>query len=462
MVKGQVGTMELKESSRAWCRTLHAGTLFLIMIVAVSTSYPVFSSLTQNIVIQSTAMIGSPGMIAPSGSPADIQATVNAVNNAGGGTVYVPAGTFHWNGQTVTIPGGVNVIGASYAGCMSHGDNWQSYTATTILHDDYVVTTPRDWAMFYVNGYNNPKQTRISGIQFEHTPPLTAATEWMVDKIYAIDLLQAKNFRIDHCTFINFIGMAIENEATSPSTGSSSYGLVDHCVLDWPYKLVPEPTGTGWQAGYGLDCLGNMAESYGNWIDDVSLYAGKYGAISDVALMIAEDCHISRSRHAIDASAGGVIVPRFCLFDHPAPYMLQTTNNGEISSHGGWGNVQATELLEAYNNTITGSTADTDLSTVACRIRGGHGIFYNNHFNPIYPVNAGWEQRFMLMELDNPLHPITQTYIWNNDYSNCLFLDNRNPSQIVENVNYFLRAPTQAQDGWTYTPYPYPHPLVGG
>jgi hypothetical protein len=39
--------------------------------------------------------------------------------------------------------------------------------------------------------------------------------------------------------------------------------------------------------------------------------------------------------------------------------------------------------------------------------------------------------------------------------------DYRNISyNFTENVNYFLRAPNQQQDGFTYAPYPYPHPLT--
>ena len=87
--------------------------LLLIMIATVFISSSVFSSLAQNVVVQTTGRISSLSVVnATSGSPADIQAAVNAVNSAGGGTVYIPAGTFHWNGQRVTIPGGVSIIGS--------------------------------------------------------------------------------------------------------------------------------------------------------------------------------------------------------------------------------------------------------------------------------------------------------------------------------------------------------------
>ena len=74
---------------------------------------------------------------ADSGSANDIQAAVNILNSSGG-IVYVPAGTYNWSGETVNIPTGVNVIGASFAGCQGHEDNWTSYSATTILHNNDV------------------------------------------------------------------------------------------------------------------------------------------------------------------------------------------------------------------------------------------------------------------------------------------------------------------------------------
>jgi hypothetical protein len=431
--------------------------LLSIMISAVFIGAPAFSSLTQNVVIQSTGIIvGSSEVNATSGSPADIQAAVNAVDYAGGGTVYIPAGTFYWTGETVTIPGGVNIVGASPAGCMDHENNWQSYSATTILHNDAVPTSSYNVpTMFYVDGKNG-KPTRISGIQFEATGPATASAEWEAQTNSAIHLLQCKNYRIDHCTFINFISTTILASAYSPTAGASAYGLVDHCVIDLPYKLVAEPTGTGWQAGYGCDVLGNMRSNLNNWVDDVSLFAGKYEAIPDVSLMIVEDCHFSRCRHAIDGANGGVSVPRFCLFDEPASYLNAPNNIGEVCSHGGgWDTMTAVELLEAYNNTIIGKLGIGDQGI---RIRGGHAIVYNNDYSA--PRNEGWASRMVILDSDSPDYEITQTYIWDNTYINCTYL--ANPAGRTLDIHYFLRAPTLAQDGWTYTPYPYPHPLITG
>ena len=46
-----------------------------------------------------------------------------------------------------------------------------------------------------------------------------------------------------------------------------------------------------------------------------------------------------------------------------------------------------------------------------------------------------------------------------NGESEVTVYDVQEPAQIVEDVNYFNRAPTVALDGFVYTPYTYPHPL---
>lgn len=425
-----------------------------IIIATVFISSSAFSSLAQNVVIQSTGTIGSLSVVyATSGSPAVIQAAVNAVNSAGGGTVYIPAGTFHWNGQTVTIPGGVNIIGASPAGNKGHEYNWEEYAATTILHNDAVPTDSYELpTMFEVNG-NNGKATRISGIRFETPGVSSPNTDFGEQNEFAILLIGAKNFRVDHCTFINFAGTAIKSTSASwdGATGDhSAYGLVDHIVIDNPYKLNYNPE--GWAGGYGVYAHGSM-KSATNYVDEIAPFAGKFEAIKDTSIMYVEDSKFSKPRHAIDSYCGGAITVRFNLFAEPFSYYGQGNNIGEIDQHGGFspssdgGGV----LLDAYNNTIMGKNG---LSTWAYRIRGGHGLFYNNLFNP--PASGGG----ILVTLDAEVDKVNNMYIWNNQYSSSTFIDNN--GGYIENVDYFLRAPSQALDGWTYTPYPYPHPLVAG
>ena len=59
-----------------------------------------------------------------------------------------------------------------------------------------------------------------------------------------------------------------------------------------------------------------------------------------------------------------------------------------------------------------------------------------------------------------PLRPMNDLWIWGNTFENVATPFHNADGYYVENVNYFLRAPNQAQDGFTYTPYIYPHPLV--
>ena len=188
--------------------------------------------------------VNSPEFIvnAASGSAADIQAAVNQVATAGDGTVIIPAGTFYWNNETVTIPGGVNVFGAGLAGCDGH-PTFTEYNASTILHNTaqpHPSNTATVNPMFYANGING-RQVRISGIQFEATPPSTSDDS---GGDVAIIIYRMLDFRVDHCTFINFSGTSVF--ATDSDTGNCR-GVIDHCIISNPYKAV-----TGGQWAYGF------------------------------------------------------------------------------------------------------------------------------------------------------------------------------------------------------------------
>jgi hypothetical protein len=397
-----------------------------------------FSALIVSVSITSSGQIVK-WVNAASGSPIDIQAAVNTLGSSGG-TVYIPAGTYQWHGETVTIPGGVNVIGASLAGCQGHENNWTSYTATTILHNK----VPPFNDMFYIDG-SNGKQSRISGIQFE-CDAITGGNDNYIGT--AIDGDKVINLRVDHCSFVNFVQIAVLIKNTNTGTASA---VIDHCTIDNPYKL----SSSGWMWGYGFYAQGQSTTGNGFWDNNAADFFGKYNTVpSGFPVMYVEDCHMSRCRHAVDGIQGGWFTARFNLIDNAYP-----DNFGQIDLHGTvTGSWLSGRGFEAYNNTIVGVSGNSDNQAVW--ERDGSALVYNNTFTN--NVNSQSNTFIGLYNDDTgnqyPNTHVTQTYIWGNTITNCAL--SSNSGNYTQNVNYFLRAPTQAQDGFTYIPYAYPHPLT--
>jgi hypothetical protein len=399
-------------------------------------------------------------VLAKSGSAADIQAAVNVVSAAGGGIVYIPAGNWTWDGQTVTIPSGVNIIGTGLAGCNGH-PNFVDYVPQTILYNIFPQGSPSMPTMFEVNSPNpypepSEKPTRISGIEFVATAPANA-TEENDQAGEAIVVNHAYNCRIDHCTFINFCNIAVSFSANSGwNTTSCCYGVIDHCVVNDSYKL----SGSGWSWGYGFYAGGDVQQAgppypsgMKNWNTNITDFLGRYGPIPSCALMYVEDCHFSYCRHSTDGIAGGWDVVRYNLFDNPYPQ----SGYGEADLHGsGGGSWDSGRGVEIYNNTFVG--AGESLSNQLAEIRGGGGVIFNNTFeasaDAIEMANETGTNGWIAEQVE-------QLYIWDNTLTNVgsLLLNDGN---YVQNVNYFLRAPNRTQDGFTYTPYPYPNPRTLG
>jgi len=407
--------------------------LVVMMVVLASSYLSYVGALANNVVILNQGTISS-AILAKSGSPTDIRAAINTAASAGGGTVNIPAGTFYWNGETVNIPQGVNIIGANPAGCSGHDTGWVIYTTgLTILHNNANTGNP----FFRVTGTTN---TRISGIQFESTPPTRPDSGEISNHIF---LIQCKNFRVDHCTFINGAENSVVN-TLNWEEGTSAYGVIDHCYVYEPYKL----SGSGWLWAYGFYSIGAMDYDKGPWDTDLTHFLGKYQAVTNCAMMYVEDCHFSYNRHATDALQGGWNVVRYCLADNNDP------NYGSIDSHGTVddGRYWGARGQEAYFNTVNGVEGE-DGNNAGIRLRGGAGFFFNNTINGVDPLSYGIQlDDYDLSTLD-PITNIHNTYVWNNKCTNCIALNVR---QGTQNVDYFLRAPSQAQDGFTYTPYKYP------
>jgi hypothetical protein len=435
-------------------------SLVVLIVIAVSLTLNTVASPVGNVVIQNVGTI-TPYITAKSGSPADIQAAVNAAAAAGGGTVQVPAGTWIWtnpsttslSGDTmmdstvITIPAGVNVIGTGLAGCGSH-PTWTPNPPQTIIQLASPAPPNGPGVLFFVtgHGYSSSLSSRVSGIAFIQPQPSTLSSS--SESGTAIGVFEAQNFRIDHCSFYNFSNVAVSVVCNDASNHSAcTYGVIDHCIVNDSYKLI---SGNSYQWGYGFYATGNMQWRWGNWDNNTLDFLGKYEAIASCALMYVEDCSFDYCRHCTDGMAGAWNVVRFCLAKDEYP------NYGYFDIHGtgnrAYGNAFSARGEEVYNNTVYG-VAGSDGNNVAVRVRGGSAFIYSNTY---FSVDSG----SYCVQLDDydystmyPYTNINMTYIWSNTYSNCIGL---NVLQGTQNVNYFLRAPSQTQDGFTYTPYTYP------
>lgn len=412
----------------------NAGVYALIMFLVILlgfVSHNARSLLTNKFTIQSSGYIENiqNAVYAASGSPSDIQSAVNSIATTGG-IVRIPPGTYNWTGETVTIPGGVSVVGASDAGCKGHSDNWESYIASTVLSQN----NPAPFGtMFHVDGTNG-KRTRISGIRFEGN--VISSNDRVSGTAITIDA--AIDFRVDHCTFVDFPSSAISAQNTIYGT---IRGVVDHNIFDNPYKDV---YGGVW--GYGIIVWGQA----NTWHTNITDFLGKYEtAPNGFPIVYIEDNAFSRDRHCIASTQSGWYVARYNVITEQRP-----KNYGSIDIHGADSSTPGGRGLEAYNNTIVGSSGYS--SAQAFWIRGGGGVICHNTMQNI------WQGVGLYADNPNPAYQVNNLYIWDNmminSTSNSILINNA--AGYDENVNYFLRAPNQLQDEFIYTPYPYPHPLT--
>jgi len=429
---------------------LFALLLFSVMIVGLFALSPTFSSLMNSVVIKSTGKISLLSITAKSGSPADIQTAVNAMAAAGGGTVYIPAGNFTFNitsdGKTgvdnrrtgVSVPGGVNIIGAGNNQTILFVpiDAWNS------TNYGFVVAN----RMFTLDG-SNGKSIRISGIYFQGSVNMSGGPQSdNYPALSAIAIYGVKDYRVDHNTFIDFDNYAVGT--SNNYVHKWNRGVIDHNIIDNPYKdLYWNLTGASSLWAYGVIVGGN----YPNWPAE-SYYVGQY--TNDTAFI--EDNSFARCRHAIAESAdGGWFVARYNNFTT----MITSFYGSYIDVHGGG------RGMEIYNNTITNSLSDyrsgpgnTGYLGLGTNPRGGAGLVFNNTF-----INFpnGWAIQ-LTNDQSNSLYKLHDYWIWSNTFTNSLSTVHTVPNDfpITLDVDYFLRAPNQTLDGFSYSPYPYPHPLT--
>ena len=413
----------------------------LTVLVGILSLMPALSSLMENTTIKNIGQILATTIWAKSGTPEDIQAAVDAAAAVGGGTVYIPEGewTFNLDGDwmqpigigdelaAVIVPGGVNIIGAGIG--------------KTILQITEIPPEPRRW-MFYLDGGSDYKPSRVSGISFRGFANGDYPDGWTKCCMRIRNML---DFRIDHCEFIDFadysicIGQVWE--------GPKSRGVVDHCIFDMPSK---ETYYTSW--GYAVSVTGSW-DSYADFRD----LLGKYEDIpTTIPVVYVEDCVARRCRYLVASNQGGWYVARhnnvsaMCGSNPPAAFDV---HEGAPDAPGGLGGEFYDNYIE-YDHHPKGWP-----DMVGIQLRAGSGVIYNNTFKDLR--NA--VQLYLMYDWckDSEWNYPHHYYIWGNNLINTEDIIRTNDDTFFqENYHYFLRAPNLQQDGFEYTPYPYPHPLT--
>src|SRR3990172_7467113 len=156
--------------------------------------------------------------------------------------------------------------------------------------------------MFAISGQNG-KPSRISGIEFRG---LVTSSNDNVEGV-GIVVWGAVDFRIDNNKFIDFPNIAI-----SVGSANGARGVIDHNIIDNPYKDV---YGGNW--GYGIVV---SSTNYWDWDSDITHFLGKYEtAPSNFPVVYIEDNTFSRTRHAIASNQRGWYVVRYNTFTEPRP-----------------------------------------------------------------------------------------------------------------------------------------------
>jgi hypothetical protein len=375
-------------------------------------------------------------VIAKSGYWKDIQDAVDQVASMGGGSVYIPAGTWDfvevnesWTGARVVIPAGVNLLGA----------RTERYANGTVKEWKTVLVLPWDMpgndtigipVWFKVQGRNmfskeekDPtKNFRFSEIKLVGYRSVDLNSTAMHIGLRIEGII---NFRVDHCYFENIAGGIFITDSS---------GVIDHSLFVNTYGWgTPYENRT---VGYGVHV---HRHEYANQWDNFKDIVGKY---LDYTVFI-EDCYFSRWRHCVVGNKGAHVVFRHNIIQYGLGF-------GEVDMHeiyqkgfvGG-------RAYECYNNRIIDPLPETDYGhrwTIFLQ-RSGDGIYFNNEVRGgynyfMYTYDTGWNSSYYPKNI----------YIWNNtgDYNHLIW----GSPPLTEGVEYFLYKPD-----W-YTPYPYPHPLT--
>jgi len=349
-------------------------------------------------------------------SEADVQSAVDKVISGGGGTVYIPAGNCTWTNGVVLNTGpdvDVRIIGAG-----------QGQTVIT----DFYLKVPTSGSNLVELAYMSiDGASRTRNITSEPLRPASGP---------------GKELNWHHLT-ISGRGPIVLLEGW--------YGVVHHSVFK---------------------C---RSGEYGFYVHGFGNYDKTRPPMGTRNALFFEDNVFDGCYHSISGFCNSKIVFRkntirnasLCVDVHGPSYDYCKYADPVGTPHGG-------RLFEHYNNVYE--------STNVCGalIRSGSGISTGN----VYEFKNGWIYFGLMIDggagsggcgdcshvLDYPCtngvcEGPQDFWVWGETGcgSNCFgtYYDTCSGC-IREGVEYFLRAPTVKDDGFTWTPFQYPHPLVTG
>jgi len=451
---------------------------------------------------------------------------ITEVFNAGGGNVYLPAGTSsRWVGH-LQMGGRVNLIGAgspshpSYDGAMTTrgADGKLGPLPTTVIQ--YQVSV----ICIEVNIETNidyTKPVRISGIRFVSWRDSTNPGSFM-------DIRSAKDLRIDHCQ-IEGSGHMISMSNPYGVTNSTN-GVIDHCNFINPITLGGSDSlyygvNTGSRTYVEDKPVGMAANGDAIYIEDC-YFENPYHPVASMGgghyvlrYSTIRDTYATSNGFSVDAhgpgfsfwptktlsspyTAGGLTLNvasttgfpdvasnSYVFIGSESKLITGKTSNtltiasGLSNSYSAGTSVTTTRggfVAEIYNNTISSLASRNPLNQNAIGLRAGKGIIFNNIFeNHRHAVGIGNDPYTCTQ---GGLDHIWKTYIWNNTYTNIVpdtagknwinpggcsstYIHPASSCSETGKEVYGMKDGTYGDTGCPmpgYVPYTYPHPLVSG
>ncbi len=413
---------------------LYTKIIIIALLVGALTVTPVLSTLTDSTVIESKGTISNVfAVTAESGYWQDVQNAVDQVATAGGGNVYIPAGTFNfvrvgesWTGARVTIPAGVNVIG-------SYSVSGNTVTWNTVLKVPWDV--PGGWlsgvpVMFSVSGSGSglSQQTSFVGLKLVGYRSIDSSSTQLT---LGLTIKDTVDFRVGYCYFEHMTGGGVS------VSGVDCCGVIDHSHFVNLHAYVAS-IWTDCTVGYGVQVHRTYTQDLWDPIENV---LGKYTSYT----VFIEDCHFERWRHEISANDGAHYVARHNVFG--PSFGFQT-----IDAHPTYG-IVSTRAIEVYDNSFV-QEIGTGMPKSVCAWTGGGGVWFDN------TQDGSFEYSYIMVSAGGDVKKCWahDVYIWNSDqFSVTNPITKVGSDGLVHpalNVDYFLYEPS-----W-YTPYPYPHPLT--